>query len=113
MFNMSVGYDLAGIQSEKIDKFIESMKDASILPCWEEYKAVLAEYFPWEKEYIASISPKICSGVTLSTLHGCPPQEIERIASYLITENILIHSLSAIPPYWLRIRQKDTGRYGI
>ena len=33
MFNMSVGYDLAGIQSEKIDKFIESMKDASILPC--------------------------------------------------------------------------------
>lgn len=89
MFNMSVGYDLAGIQSEKIDKFIESMKDASILPCWEEYKAVLAEYFPWEKEYIASISPKICSGVTLSTLHGCPPQEIERIASYLITEKYL------------------------
>ena len=24
--------------------------------------------------------------MTISTLHGCPPQEIERIAMYLITE---------------------------
>ena len=26
---MSVGYDLAGIKSEKIDRFIEGLKDAS------------------------------------------------------------------------------------
>jgi putative selenate reductase len=34
-FNMSVGYDLAGIQSEKIDRFIEGLKDASGL---EEFR---------------------------------------------------------------------------
>lgn len=28
-FNMSVGYDLAGIQTEKVNSFIEGMKDAS------------------------------------------------------------------------------------
>ncbi len=33
-----------------------------------------------------AISPRVSHSVTLSTLHGCPPDEIERIASYLITE---------------------------
>lgn len=28
----------------------------------------------------------MCNCITLSTLHGCPPQEIERIARYLIEE---------------------------
>ena len=35
---------------------------------------------------LESISPNVCTSITLSTLHGCPPQEIERIATYLITE---------------------------
>ena len=29
VFNMSVGYDLEGIKTEKIDRFLEGMKDAS------------------------------------------------------------------------------------
>ena len=37
-------------------------------------------------EDIESISGDICNSVTISTLHGCPPQEIEKIAMYLITE---------------------------
>ena len=37
-------------------------------------------------EDIEQIPPEICNSVTLSTLHGCPPQEIERIAMYLLTE---------------------------
>lgn len=86
IFNMSVGYDLEGIKSEKIDAFIEGLKDASRLPQWEEYKSVLKTTFPDEAEYIDTISSRVCTSVTLSTLHGCPPQEIERIASYLITE---------------------------
>ena len=89
IFNMSVGYDLEGIKSEKIDNFIEGLKDASRLPQWNEYKSVLKKYFPSEAEHIESITPKVCTSVTLSTLHGCPPQEIERIASYLITEKHL------------------------
>ncbi len=38
------------------------------------------------KEDIEAIEPEICNSVTISTLHGCPPQEIEKIAMHLITE---------------------------
>ncbi|MBE6984780.1 MAG: putative selenate reductase subunit YgfK [Ruminococcaceae bacterium] len=86
VFNMSVGYDLAGIKSEKIDNYIESMKDATRAPIFAECKAVLTELFPEEADFIANISPRVSRSVTLSTLHGCPPDEIERIASYLISE---------------------------
>ena len=86
VFNMSVGYDLEGIKGEKVDNYIESMKDATRAPIFAECKAVLTELFPEEAEFIAAISPRVSRSVTLSTLHGCPPDEIERIASYLITE---------------------------
>lgn len=86
VFNMSVGYDLEGIKGEKVDNYIESMKDATRAPIFAECKAVLTELFPEEAEFIAGISPQISRSITLSTLHGCPPDEIERIASYLITE---------------------------
>ena len=89
IFNMSVGYDLEGIKSKKIDRFIESLKDASITPQWKEYKNILKEFFPKDAEYIDNIPSMVCTSVTLSTLHGCPPQEIERIASYLIAEKHL------------------------
>ena len=86
VFNMSVGYDLEGIKGEKVDNYIESMKDATRAPIFAECKAVLTELFPEEAEFIANISPRVSRSITLSTLHGCPPDEIERIASYLITE---------------------------
>lgn len=86
VFNMSVGYDLEGIRSEKIDRFIEGLKDASDRPIFTEVKNSLKEYYPEYTELIDGISPHICRSVTLSTLHGCPPDEIERIATYLLTE---------------------------
>ena len=89
MFNMSVGYDLAGIQTAKLDRFIEGMKDASQTPEWADCIRVAKEFFPEDEAYIETISPRICSGVTISTLHGCPPQEIESIATYLIREKRL------------------------
>ena len=86
VFNMSVGYDLEGIKSEKIDRFIEGLKDASDRPIFTETKNALKEFYPEYTELIDNISPRICRSVTLSTLHGCPPDEIERIATYLIKE---------------------------
>lgn len=86
VFNMSVGYDLDGIKGDKVNTYIESMKDASNHAQFKECLAVLTEMFPEEKDYIASISPRVSRSVTVSTLHGCPPDEIERIASYLIAE---------------------------
>ena len=89
-FNMSVGYDLKGIQTEKVDRFIEGMRDASQTPIFQECRDwLLANVNRFEKltkEDILGIPAEICNSVTLSTLHGCPPDEIERIAVYLLTE---------------------------
>ena len=89
-FNMSVGYDLEGIKLEKIDKFIEGMKDASETAIFKECRQWLLDnadlFEKVTKEDIEGISPEVCNCATLSTLHGCPPQEIERIARYLIEE---------------------------
>ena len=86
VFNMSVGYDLEGIKGEKVNTYIDNMMDASETKQFKECLEVLTELFPAEKDYIASISPRVSRSVTVSTLHGCPPQEIERIASYLLAE---------------------------
>lgn len=88
IFNMSVGYDFQGITTPKIDAFIEGLKDASKTAIWQECmdwtKANLHRFQNIDEDYLASINPRVCTSITLSTLHGCPPQEIERIASYLI-----------------------------
>lgn len=93
MFNMSVGYDLKGIQSPKVDSFIEGLKDASRTEVFQECKTVLLEevnrFKNVDKDFIERISPNICSSITLSTLHGCPPTEIEAISRYLLSEKKL------------------------
>jgi putative selenate reductase len=92
-FNMSVGYDLKGIQSSKVDHFIESLKDASNLEFFKQCKDILfkrAEKFQKvNKEYIDGVSSNICNSITLSTMHGCPPAEIEAICKYLLREKKL------------------------
>ena len=89
-FNMSVGYDLEGIKTEKIDRFIEGMKDASGTEIFAECRQWLLDnldrFENLTKEDVEAISANICGSITLSTLHGCPPQEIERIARYLLEE---------------------------
>jgi len=93
IFNMSVGYDLAGIQSPKIDAFIEGLKDAGDTPafhaCAAWARANLRRFSRVDAAYLDAISPHVCGSVTLSTLHGCPPEEIERIAAYLLAEKKL------------------------
>lgn len=93
VFNMSVGYDLAGIKSEKINTFIDNLMDATKTPIWKEcMDYLLAHVNKFDKvdeEFIKGISPKVCTSVTVSTLHGCPPQEIDSIASYLLEEKHL------------------------
>jgi putative selenate reductase len=119
IFNMSVGYDLKGIQSEKIDTFIEGLKNAENTEIWKEctdYALThLSLFKKVDKEFIRSISPKICTSITLSTLHGCPPQEIERIATYLITEkklNTFIKCNPTLLGYEFARRTMDSMGYG-
>jgi putative selenate reductase len=90
VFNMSAGYSLEGIKSEKIDSFINGMKDARTSAAWENCRGFLAagmDHFErFTREDLELISPVVSAGITLSTLHGCPREEIERIAAYLICE---------------------------
>jgi putative selenate reductase len=109
VFNMSVGYDLDGIKTERMNRFIEELKDARKNELFTLYKSQLidqlrnkftVEFFK-EKFFLEQsrieeitkkvevISPQISNSVTLSTMHGCPPQEIEAIVKYLIREKNL------------------------
>ncbi|MFV0400958.1 MAG: putative selenate reductase subunit YgfK [Oscillospiraceae bacterium] len=89
-YNMSVGYDLEGIKGEKIDRYIEGMKDASSTQVWGECTGWLRENIDrFQNVTMADVEAyesRVCSSITLSTLHGCPPEEIERIARYLLEE---------------------------
>lgn len=90
LFNMSVGYDLEGIRSKKIDDFIEGLRNADNQPCYHVCRQYLMEHLDEfqqvGREDIEQMPTCICNCVTLSTLHGCPPREIERIAVYLLEE---------------------------
>jgi putative selenate reductase len=93
MFSMSVGYSLEGIQSKKIDDFIEGLKNASGLPVWDAcYRWLLkhtGDFKRFSRSSLDRISPCVSPVVTLSTLHGCPREEIEGIARYLLEEKKL------------------------
>ena len=92
-FNISVGYDLEGIKLPKVDRFINEMKDAKDTEIFKECKAWLLanldRFKKVTKEDVDAIQSEIINSVTVSTLHGCPPSEIEAIASYLIQEKHL------------------------
>lgn len=93
VFNMSVGYDLEGIKSPKVDKYINDMieaKDTEVFKeCINWALEHVNEFKNVDEEYIKNISSNVSNSITESTLHGCPPAEIERIATYLITEKHL------------------------
>ena len=89
-FNMSVGYDLAGIKTEAVDGFLNGLNDASNTKVFQDCKKYLLDNLHLFKnvdaEFVNSISSHVCNTVTLSTMHGCPADEIEKIAAYLIEE---------------------------
>jgi putative selenate reductase len=103
LFNMSVGYDYEGITSKKIDDFIEGMRDASGSAAWRacreaaRKRAASGRFSRADAAYLDGISARVCDSITLSTLHGCPPDEIERIASYLMREKRL-HTFIKLNP---------------
>ena len=100
IFNMSVGYNLEGIKTAKMQQYIDSMIDAHKDERFNQYLAEMEalldegifEGTPWEglekklKGLSTKISATISPSTTLSTMHGCPPKEIEAICTYMLTE---------------------------
>ena len=93
VFNMSVGYDLEGIQKPNMQWFLEQMNDCSNYK--NEIIDQVARFYPAVRD--VSIPDCISDNVTLSTMHGCPPGEIESISAYLLQEKRL-HTLVKCNP---------------
>lgn len=93
IFNMSVGYDLKGIQQDNVQWFLANMQDASAE--LQQKKEQIRAIYPKINEL--KISPEISDNVTLSTMHGCPPVEIEQIGYYLLAEKRLHTSIKLNP----------------
>jgi putative selenate reductase len=96
-FDMSVGYDLAGIRSAEVRRFVDRMRDAG------DEIAVRADAVRRAFAGTALAVPglelptRISNDVTLSTMHGCPPEEIERIGRFLI-EELGLHTTIKLNP---------------
>ncbi|MDR1015207.1 MAG: putative selenate reductase subunit YgfK [Coriobacteriales bacterium] len=101
VFNMSVGYSLEGIQSPKIDCYLDGLKDAAGSRIWDECLSWLdanrGRFAAFGADELVRIPSQVSDSVTLSTLHGCPREEIERIAHYLLTEKHLHTNIKCNP----------------
>jgi len=93
IFNMSAGYDLKGIMEENVQWFFNKMLDAS--KELEQKINEVKEIYP--NVVNLNISSKMTDNITLSTMHGCPPEEIEQIVEYLITKR-KIHTTIKLNP---------------
>ncbi len=85
IFNMSIGYDLKGIRQENVTWFLHKMRDCRAEK--EEKLNAIADLYPAAKSL--NIPDCISDNVTLSTMHGCPPGEIQQIGEYLLQEHKL------------------------
>ncbi|MEZ0585035.1 putative selenate reductase subunit YgfK [Erwinia sp. STN24] len=120
IFNMSVGYDLQGIKQPAMQTFINEMLDAAQNEKFALYQQKLQRFITqgdWQLLQKAQpadlqalpvrISSRMVNSVTLSTMHGCPPDEIESICRYMLTEKQL-HTFVKLNPTLLgyqRVRQ--------
>jgi putative selenate reductase len=100
IFNMSVGYTLDGIKTPKMDAYIEGMRRPARSPFWKKALDELGRYVDGSEfaaafgaeaklkalSLLANFPSSPIHSATLSTMHGCPPDEIERIGAYLIEE---------------------------
>jgi putative selenate reductase len=91
IFNMSVGYNLEGILSPPMQRFMARLKDASTEIA--QLKAQLSN----SQFANLPIPTQLTNSVTLSTMHGCPPDEIEAIARYMLEERGL-HTFVKLNP---------------
>ncbi len=81
VFELSAGYDLAGIKSDRMTAFFESMLDARGVI--DNLRKEIPVPFGGLRD--VPVDSRIFEHVTLSTFHGCPPGEIEQIVEHMMT----------------------------
>jgi len=85
IFNMSVGYNMEGILKPNVQHFLHTMRDASSIieaarPQWSSV---------WPAMRDITIPTRLSDNVTLSTMHGCPPEDIGTICRYMLEQQEL------------------------
>ncbi|MDP6518669.1 MAG: glutamate synthase, partial [Planctomycetota bacterium] len=93
LFDMSVGYDLAGVQSPAVGAFISGMGDCSQIV--ERLRPQIPP--PFAKWRDIDFRTRLSDTLTLSTFHGCPADEITAITRHLIDEHGL-HTVVKLNP---------------
>ncbi|MEI7895905.1 MAG: hypothetical protein WCJ26_02630 [bacterium] len=93
LFNMSVGYNLDGIMNANVQWFFDRMLDCSAELA--RARDTIRNIYPGID--LVRIPSRISDHVTLSTMHGCPPGEIEKIGRYLISEKKLHTTIKLNP----------------
>jgi putative selenate reductase len=83
IFDLSVGYDLEGISSPQVAGFIDGLIDAS--ETIDRLHSEIPEPFTAWRDH--AFPTRVADTVTLSTFHGCPPDEIESISKHLMTRH--------------------------
>jgi putative selenate reductase len=82
VFDMSVGYDLAGISSPAVRGFLAGLMEAGAVV--DRLRAQIPPALAHFRDL--PFRTRISDTLTLSTFHGCPPDEIEAIAGFLLRE---------------------------
>jgi len=93
IFNMSVGYDYAGILKPNVQWFLEKMENCEA-ELAEKIESI-APMYPAIRDI--KIPARMTDNITLSTMHGCPPNEIHKIGKYLIEERKLNTTIKLNP----------------
>mgnify|MGYP006278782271 CR=1 FL=1 len=82
VFDMSVGYNLAGIRSERVQTFMRGLMDAQ--PVIDRLRGQIPDEYRHYRDL--DYDPSVSRTLTLSTFHGCPCDEIDGIVDFLLRE---------------------------
>ncbi len=93
IFNMSVGYNLEGILSPTVQAFLDKMADCTELR--DKKIEEISRFYPRIKDL--KISAEITRNITISTMHGCPPEETEKICRYFVEDRKLDTTIKLNP----------------
>jgi putative selenate reductase len=93
IYNMSAGYDMKGILNDNVQWFFEKMQTSKdeLTEKIEEIRLLYPQVDDIDIPY------RLSDNITLSTMHGCPANEIEEIAEYFLREKGL-HTFIKLNP---------------
>jgi putative selenate reductase len=93
LFDVSVGYSLEGIRSDPVARWLDGLRDAT--PRLRELRAALdPDVRPFAP---VQVPGELYDCVTLSTFHGCQPDEIEKIVEHLYARHA-VHVVVKLNP---------------